>query len=284
MLTKREEEIWGSLLRWRQEMYHHEVSDKDDMLDTWMERAFSLLPAEVQEQFFEKLDSWLFHVNSLLQSSELIKGAKEQLIVSARAIHSDIAHVEDLRQLTIDQLNFLASQNGSRHRLYALAQGGFTGTGKAISLSSDFLGMLIINLRSVQLLSMSYGFDVRTPTDMMETLKVFRTATLPRRYQTCGWEDLMADLEREEDPYFYSGKDRITESFWMDEPLKQLLKLGAILMLKKNLISGIPILSMAVGAGCNYQTARKVTEFASRYYQYKYLRIKGADSIGSWQL
>ena len=47
-----------------------------------------------------------------------------------------------------------------------------------------------------------------------------------------------------------------------------------IIFFRKNLIQGIPLVSMAIGAGANYQLTRKVTEFAHNFYQLRYLREK----------
>ncbi len=47
-----------------------------------------------------------------------------------------------------------------------------------------------------------------------------------------------------------------------------------IALFRKKLIQGIPLVSMAIGAGANYQLTRKVTEVAHKYYQLRYLKEK----------
>ena len=82
-------------------------------------------------------------------------------------------------------------QQIARHRLYSFAQGGLAGTGGTLLLGTDIPAMAVINLRVVQLIAMTYGFEVNTPYEMMSSLRVFHTATLPARLQKEGWSILM---------------------------------------------------------------------------------------------
>ena len=84
----------------------------------------------------------------------------------------------------------------------------------------------------------------------------------------------MEDLQKEDEQFYYESHERITDQTWIDEPLKQLIKVSVILMFTKKKYSGLPVISLAIGAGVNYQTTRKVTDFALKYYQYKHLLAK----------
>ena len=94
--------------------------------------------------------------------------------------------IEDLKKLDIDQLQYIAEQQIARHRLYSFAQGGLAGTGGTLLLGTDIPAMAVINLRVVQLIAMTYGFEVNTPYEMMSSLKVFHTATLPPAFTKRG--------------------------------------------------------------------------------------------------
>jgi hypothetical protein len=134
--------------------------------------------------------------------------------------------------------------------------------------------MAVINLRVVQLISMTYGFEVNTPYEMMTSLKVFHMATLPQRLQKEGWIALIAELDEDVEHYFYDGKEEITDSTWLEQPVQQLLKAMVITFFRKKAIQGIPLVSIAIGAGANYQLTRKVTDVAHKYYQLRYLKGK----------
>lgn len=108
-------------------------------------------------------------------------------------------------------------------------------------LGTDLPAMAVINLRAVQLIAMTYSFEVNTPFEMMTALKVFHAATLPARLQGQAWEDLMADLEKVNDYYFYEGKEELTNVTWLEHPLKQVLKGILILLFKNRSVQGIPL-------------------------------------------
>ncbi|RBP93859.1 EcsC family protein [Cytobacillus firmus] len=273
-LNEREESVLTGIQEWENNLLNYEPNDLEMVYDKSLERSFSLLPEEVQQQFFSAMDSWLFHLHALIQGSQLQMDAKERILTAGRVFHSDIETIEDLKQLTIDQLQYIAQQQIARHRLYSFAQGGIAGSGSSLMLGTDIPAMAVINLRAVQLIAMTYGFEVNTPFEMMSSLKVFHAATLPPRMQGSAWEELMNELKNQEEFYFYEGKEELTDITWIEQPMKQLFKAMAIYFFRRKSVQGIPFISMAIGAGTNYQLTRKVTDFAHKYYQMRYLHRK----------
>lgn len=237
-----------------------------------------MLPASLQIQFFEKLDGWLFHLNALLRESPLQADAEEHILQTARSMNSNIHTFEDIRSsLSVDQLTFMAEQHAIRHRLYSFAQGGLAGSGKSILIGSDLVSMAVINLRAIQLMAMSFGYRVQSPSGLLETLKVFHTATLPERLKMFGWEDLINDLQKGDEEFYYDQPERLTDSSWLDEPLKHVLKATLMMSMAKKKTSGLPLASIAIGAGFNYKTTRRITDFTLKYYQFKHLLVKSGD-------
>lgn len=275
-LTEREKLVLDALRDWESNLYSYEPNDFELVYDRYLERSFSLLPDQVQERFFSLFDSWLFHLHSLIQGSQLQMDAKERILAAGRIFRPEIETIDELRDLPIEQLEFIAGQQISRHRMYSFVQGGMSGSGGNLLLGADMPAMAVINLRIVQLIAMTYGFEVNTPYEMMIALKVFHTATMPSRMQSTGWSELKDDLEQAEDHYFYQGNDDLTDVTWLEQPLKQILKGMAILLFRKKHLQGMPIISMGIGAGANYQLTRRVTDFAHKYYQLRYFKEKGA--------
>ncbi|MFY0782539.1 EcsC family protein [Peribacillus simplex] len=275
--TNREMEIWNEISEWQENLYQYEPTDLAALYDKWLEQGFALLPENVQQQFFEKLDTWLFHLHAMVQSSQVQIDARERTLASARVFNEDIETLSDLNLLSIDQLNYIANQHIAKHRLYSFAQGGISGSGGLLLLGSDIPAMTVINVRTVQLIAMSYGVEVNTPFEMMMALKVFNAGAMPKRLQGIAWEELIREVQNAEDDYFYLGIEELTNPSWMEQPLKQLLKAVSITVFRKKLVRGIPFISMAIGAGSNYQMTRSVSEFAQKFYQYRYLQEKKAD-------
>ncbi|MEH7503458.1 EcsC family protein [Neobacillus drentensis] len=273
-LTDREAKVLNEIQDWERNLHEYEPNDFQFTYEKYLQQTFSLLPEKVQQQFFSVIDSWLFHLHSMIQGSQLQMDAKERILSSGRIFHKDLEKIEDLRQLKIEQLQYIAEQQIARHRLYSFAQGGLAGTGGPLLLSTDIPAIAVINLRVVQLIAMTYGVEVNTPFEMMTSLKVFHTATLPPRLQKEGWTSLMNELESQDDDFFYEGNEEITDITWLEQPVQQLLKALVITLFRKKVIQGIPLVSMAIGAGANYQLTRKVTDLAHKYYQLRYLNEK----------
>ncbi|MFJ7511333.1 EcsC family protein [Peribacillus simplex] len=275
--TNREIKVWNEISEWQEKLYQYEPTDLAALYDKWLEQGFALLPENVQQQFFEKLDTWLFHLHAMVQSSQVQIDARERILASARVFNEEIETLSDLNHLSIDQLNYIANQHIAKHRLYSFAQGGMSGSGGLLLLGSDIPAMTVINVRIVQLIAMSYGVEVNTPFEMMLALKVFNAGAMPKRLQGIAWEELIREVQTAEDEYFYLGIEELTNPTWMEQPLKQLLKALSITVFRKKLVRGIPFISMAIGAGSNYQMTRSVSEFAQKFYQYRYLLKKKAD-------
>lgn len=273
-LTDREQRILQEIKEWEQGLLSNEPNDFQMTYEKYLEQAFSVLPEKTQRQFFSVIDTWLYYLHNMIQASQLQQDAKERILSSGRIFHQELEKIEDLKSLDINQLQYIADQQIARHRMYSLIQGGIAGTGGPLLLGMDIPAMAVINLRVVQLIAMAYGFETNTPHEMMTSLKVFHTATLPPRLQKQGWSMLMEEMAAEYTPYFYEGKEEMTDFTWIDLPLQQLLKAMVITLFKKRLIQGLPLISMGIGAGVNYQLTRKVTDLAQKYYQLRYLNEK----------
>lgn len=275
--TERDEAVWEEILKWEQTLLEYEGNDLQTTYIKWLERTFASFPEEWQEAFLTKLDQWMFQVQSLLQGSQIQEEARERILVSARAFDDSVVDIPDLRKLTIDQLHYLNRQHSARHRLYSFIQGGMTGKGGFLSAVSDFPILIAINVRAVQLTAMTYGFDVQSPYETMISLKVFHAAVLPKQVQIYGWKKLLEDLENKQDVYFYDDSEQLADPLWLNEIVKQLMKLMAINMFKKKQNDKFPLIRMAIGANFNYQFTKKVTEYAEKYYQYRLLLDKKGD-------
>ncbi|MFD1739335.1 EcsC family protein [Bacillus salitolerans] len=271
-LSEREQDVYKKIKDWERQLHEYDASDFEKTYDKLIERSFNRLSPTAQEKFYSLLDNWLFHLHALLQGSQFQIEARQRIINTARLQYPHIHDITDLRSLPIEQLVYIAEQEIAKHRLYSFAQGGLTGTGGILLLSADIPLMTIINLRIVQLLSLIYGYEVNAPYEMMTSLKVFHASTLPKRLQRVGWNNLIQELEEDvESSFWYGGNDQLTDETWIDLPLKQMLKATFILMFRRKLYQGIPLIGVGIGAGMNYSLTRQVTQFAHHYYQLRYL-------------
>ncbi|MFD2446334.1 EcsC family protein [Bacillus sp. CGMCC 1.16607] len=276
--TERDQKLKNELMEWENKLFDYQPNDFELTYEKYIERAFSLLPDDIQTQFFSLLDEWLFHLHAFIQGSQFQMDAKERILSFGRIFNPQIETITDLRELEIDQLTYIVRQQVSRHRLYSFVQGGLSGTGGTMLLGADLPAMAVINLRAVQLIAMSFGYEVNTPFEMMTSLKVFHIASLPPRLQMAGWQELKSELNDAHE-YFFEGNEKLTDVSWVEQPIKQLFKGLAILAFRRKLLKGIPFVSIAIGAGSNYYLTKKVTDFAQHYYQMRYLLNKQENDL-----
>jgi hypothetical protein len=137
----------------------------------------------------------------------------------------------------------------------------------------DVPAVIMLNLRAVQNIANVYGYDVNIPYEMMTSLRVFHAATLPKRMRAAGWSKLINEVQQFDDQfyYLYEKDEELTNETWFEQPLIQILKSMVIILFRKKVIQGLPLVSMAFGAGMNYKLSRQVTEFANHFYQMRYL-------------
>ncbi|CAM4211697.1 ABC transporter substrate-binding protein [Bacillus manliponensis] len=272
MLSKREERVLQDIKNWEQQFVQHESTDFQRMFDKWLNTAFSKLPAKKREEFFAKGDKSLFYLHALIQSSQSQLEARNRILGTARLFHDSIEQLEDMKQLSIDQLTYIAEQQTARHRLYSFMQGGVTGIGGFLLLTADLPAMAALNVKAVQLIAMSFGHDVNKPYEMMLALKVFHAAILPVHLQQYAWQNLLEELNHEEQsPFFYEGEEEVLNPASIQVLLVQIMKTFLIYSLRRKVFQGVPILGIAIGSTMNYRFTRSVTEFANRFYQTRYL-------------
>jgi hypothetical protein len=272
-LTERELMVFQEISDWEEKLFTQKAGNIQAFYDKWLDQGFSMLPSSAREQFFSKFDSWLFHLNAIIQGSQIQSDARDSILTTGRIFNPEITVLEDMKRLSIDQLIYIADQQIAKHRLYSFTQGGISGTGEALLLGSDIPAIAFINVRLVQLIAMVYGYEVNTPVELMIALKAFHGGTMPKRMQKEMWQELLLDIEGD-DPFFYQGKEELTNISWLEQPARQMFKAAAIALFRKRLIKGIPLISMVIGGASNYRLTRNVSEFAHHFYQYRFLKEK----------
>ncbi|MBO8156485.1 MAG: EcsC family protein [Bacillaceae bacterium] len=268
------EKVKRDLYNWERQNRKYETSDFEMLYDLWVNQAFGRINDQTRERFFKKVDDWMLYTYTFLQGMAAQSEARERILQSGRIFNENIEKVQDMKTLTIYELTYLAEQQCTRGRVYSFAQGGLAGTGGYVFLGLDFPLMIGLNLRTIQLIGYTFGYEMNHPYEMILALKVFHGATLPKRLRLSAWNNLKKEVTTST-PYLYDGEDQLTSESWFEQPLRQVFKSVFILMFRKKLLQGLPIISIGIGAFANYSLSRQVTDFAIRFYQYRYLLEKG---------
>ncbi|MFC0557936.1 EcsC family protein [Halalkalibacter alkalisediminis] len=259
---------WNEIKEWEETFFSYDTTDLAGTYNKWNERLFQQLGNNRKQKWLEKMDACLIHLHAWLQNSRSYEETKKRVISHARIFDSHITSIEELQSLPLEQLDYLAEQLMAKQRLLALGQGGLTGMGGTFLLLADLPALAVIQLRSLQHLALVYGYDVRRPIEMVNMLKLFYVATVPKSYQAAEWDKLVQEVEQQDlDHVFYQGDDAIFQESSLEQLTNQLAKSFVITMLRKKMIQGVPIVGMAVGAGMNYRFSQQVIEIGQRFYQ-----------------
>ncbi|MCA0986356.1 EcsC family protein [Guptibacillus algicola] len=270
--TEREERRLEEIKQWEQEHFAQHATDIERTFQKWYEYQINTVDSSTRNKMYSIIDSALFHMHAFIQNSQSQVDASNRLLTDARLYNPEIEQIQDMKKLSVDQLAYIADQQIARQKMVSLAQGGLAGTGSLLLLGLDIPAVLAINLRTVQLIAMTYGYPVSYPAEMMIALKVFHMATLPKGLQKQGWMALEEELSQgHEHPYFYEGSEEIADLNWLQGPMKQVAKGTVLMMLRKKIIQGIPLFGIAIGASLNYRFTRSVSEAAHKFYQKRFL-------------
>ncbi|MDT8859393.1 EcsC family protein [Alkalihalobacillus sp. MEB130] len=256
------------LNEWEETFFSYESTDFKTTYSKWTEQLVDQLGEKRKQKWLSVMDACLLHLQAWLQHTRSYDETKRRVISHARTFDPTITTIDDLQNLPLEQLDYLAEQLMAKQRLIALGQGGLTGMGGAFLLLSDLPALAVIQLRSLQHLALVYGYDVRRPVELINMLKLFYVATIPKSHQAREWDKLIAEVEEQDREHvFYSGDDAILQDSIFEQLLKQLAKSFVLTMLRKKMIQGVPLVGMAVGAGMNYRFSQQVIDVGQHFYQ-----------------
>ncbi|GEL76871.1 EcsC family protein [Tenuibacillus multivorans] len=265
-----EERITRSIAQWEKGLEQHVTNDFERIYEIWIQNMFSSIPSSYQNKIFETMDQWFLYTYTFLQGTNMQLTAKDRILQTARSFDDRIEEISDLKTLSVEQLTYLADQQLSKSRVYAFTQGGLTGTGGWLLLGIDFPLIVTMNLKSVQLIGTCYGYDMNNPLEMIMALKVLHAGILPQRFQHEAWEKLKYDMEDIET--IMEDESLLVDRSWAEQPVNQIFKVLAIVMFRKKLVQGVPLVSVGIGAVSNYRLAKQVTNFAKHFYQYRFIK------------
>jgi hypothetical protein len=268
-ISGQEEKLLSEIEDWEEGLFNYIPNDIEQIYSRWIESSFEDIDHDHKNDFFNKIDNYLFHLHAFIQNSRSIYELKQQYVRKGRIFDETIETIPDLKMLSIDQLMYINDQHIARQRMISLVQGGLTGYHPTFA-TLDLPSLIAINLRSVQTIAIGYGCDIQIPSEMMLSLKVFHAATLPKRLQGKAWSDLFEELKEHSGPvFFYEGNEDLTELATFEMPLKHLLKVFFLKRMRNK--QKIPILSSVIGAGLNYNFSKNITNFAQKFYQKRLL-------------
>lgn len=249
---ERDREVYEEILRWEERFFIVGEATKHSV--------------EGKEQTFQSLDTIIFFIQALAQSPNWQRKSLEKVLQEARIFDESIDSIDDISRLPIHQILYLAEQQVTKQSYPTLLRGGLTGLGGFLLLSLDIPLMIAHHMRTIQLIALAHGYTITNPTEMLISLKVLHTATVPKSEQYQAWKTAEQEVEKLTHPYLYETDDLIVDRNWLEGQFKHVIKAMSIRLLRKNTVAGIPIISIAIGAGVNYVSFRNVAVIAQKFY------------------
>jgi uncharacterized protein (DUF697 family) len=190
-----------------------------------------------------------------LRAYDRVRVDPARFLMQLRSAHGlPISGYEGVFQLDLRLLDQVAEETiHSSMRLAALQGAGF-GLGGALTLVPDMSLMAAITLRTIQKLSLIYGFEFNTDHEMAELW----VATASAAGVDIGRELLEKELVNKFVP-------RVIQRIAVSASTEVVEKWAARL---------IPLVSSVIGAGLNYYFIRAWGERAKKYFRAKHLEMR----------
>jgi len=274
MLTKAETYYLEKLKQWENELRSERPNKILHLYTDYINTGLTYLPEMQKQKILRSLDNILFHLHAILFNSTFQRNTAQKLMQQARVHNESIFTLKDMTKLNIDQLQSIADKQMAHYRMLASAQGALASKHTGF-LIGDFLSILIINLRAVQILASIYGRPAESPNEIMTALKVFCAGCLPKEQRLEAWNELMVEQEQEQQGFFYNGKEEIVQEKMLYTILTELIKLSMLVFFRgKSSYKGT-----IIGAAVNYHFTKKITEMAHHFYQKCYLLSKREENL-----
>ncbi|WP_188206424.1 EcsC family protein [Alkalibacillus aidingensis] len=271
-----EDRVLKAIQKWENEISSYVANDFEQLYELWIENQFSKLPTSLRKKLIKSIDDWFIYTYTFLQGTNTQTEEYNRVLQFGRTYDERIEKVEDLKTLSIEKLTYLANQQVAKNRVYSFIQGGITGSGGWLFLGADLPLLTALNLRTLQLIGTCFGYNMNNPIEMVLALKVLQAGALPRRLQYKAWKDLKSQVKDYNS--IMNQQSQLIDEELIEVPAKNIFKTLAIMMFRKKLFQGIPIISIGIGASVNYKTSKEICDFATRFYQYRYIKEKGSDS------
>lgn len=249
--------------------------DREYKIISFIEKQLQKVPKDIRDNIFKEVDQGYFYMYHFINSSQLQSDFRNKIIESGKIFHNEIRKIEDMKKLKLAQIRYIVDYEIAKHRLLAATQGAMVGTSYTPLLLSDIPVNAAINLKAIQCIANTYGYNTYNPFEMMILLRVYQASILPENLLYIAFEEIQNEISKHDVmPVFFEGSEELTNTSWLVQSLRYVLKGLCLYTLRNKKVEGIPILGIGIGGLINYHHSKKITEFAHNFYQYRFLKEK----------
>lgn len=238
----------------------------------WAMKPFDwVVERVVSPDLMEQGDQVVEQFLNILNDASQWTYADADLLADAKSRGMDIESIADLRDESIEDLDSLAKSYFSENAVLAAIEGGGTGLGGFVLIMADIPLLFTINLRLIQQIGASYGFEVDSPEFRPLVLGIFNVASSgSREAKNQALREVSVAAAAFANNLEYKG--RISGTF--RDQNRHLPREIVKNLIGRKLAQTIPIAGAAVGAGINYWFTSEAAECAYMLFRALYLERK----------
>jgi len=226
-----------------------------------------VVPNEIIDQVDKAVSQFLSVLNEgstwTYDPSEVLKGAKKQGI--------EVSSIAELQNADLTKLDVLSKSYFSENAILAAVEGGGTGLGGAVLIAADIPLLFGINLRLIQQIGASYGFDVSSPQFGPLVLSIFNVAASGSRESK---NDSLREITVAAAAVAHASDYRGRVSGTFRDQNRHLPREIAKNIAGRKIAQLIPIAGAAIGAGINYWFTTETAETAYMLFRALYIERK----------
>lgn len=184
---------------------------------------------------------------------------------------TQIQGLEDIRRLTLENVDKTIGPLALKYKGLALAEGVGAGAAGFLGLAVDIPAVITLNLRAIGEYATYYGFDVEHQEEKLYALYIFSLVSSP----TDEAKSLtLAHLSS-------IGKAAVAKKAWseleksvMVNTIRRVANMLGIRLTKAKLAQAVPIIGAFIGGGYNVAFTANVCDAASHLYRERFLLAK----------
>jgi len=225
----------------------------------------------VPDEVIDAVDKAISQFLSLLNDASAWTYDTTEVLGAAASRGVEAESISDLQTADLEILDELAKSYFNENALLAAVEGGGTGLGGAVLIAADIPLLFGINLRLIQQIGASYGFDVSGPAYGPLVLSIFNVAaagTRESKNESLREITVAAAAIAQESDY----KGRVSGTFRDQNrhlPREIAKNIGG-----RKIAQLIPIAGAAIGAGINYWFTTETAETAFMLFRALYIERK----------
>lgn len=283
------ERLYSEIEQWLQEdPYHLEEQTTDSLSGTLLSKQYELqkwfsewinqLPDQQKQMVVDIVEEIVIYLSQYFQKPWKCDEIEQKTLREVRVMNPHILEIEQLKELSLHQLEYIEDKFRTRYQMYALVEGGVAGTGHVPLVILDLPVLLGINLNMIHHQATVYGYSLKHPMEQVLALKVLHAASLPKQHRQKAWQWLLEHaegvnidsiMEKQHSTTFNHGT--VIQTEWLETLVKQWIKSMFLYGMKRRAQKSLSIIGILAGANMNYQFTKNIASFTSYFYRFRFL-------------